>query len=166
LTCFIETLAGFRTALEWVAAARRVRGAEATSVAVAGEIPSGWLQTRLMGRLRPAAEQRWLDLRSLETRVALRRELAPDLIADGAADFDLGDALSRQRAMTQRAARWAYEAGYNGIAYTSRFGCAYDCWVLFEGAAFAVDRVATIDRTDRDLDQVARLFDLSLPTAD
>jgi hypothetical protein len=88
------------------------------------------------------------------------------LVARGLTDFDLSDALSRQRPMTQGVARWAHEAGYSGIAYTSRFGCPYDCWVLFERADFAVDVVDSISRTDPDLLEVARLFELYLPPSD
>jgi hypothetical protein len=165
-TCFIETLAGFRASLEWIEAARRVRAAVPTVAVSPGAIPSSWLQSRLIGRLRPMPDQRWLDLRSLESRIALRYELAGELIARGLTDFDLSDALSRERAMTQRAARWAYETGYSGIAYTSRFGCPYNCWVLFERATFVVDVVESINRADPDLLEVVRLFDLQLPPGD
>ncbi len=47
--------------------------------------------------------------------------------------------------------RFAYDNGFHGIAYISRFDDNFDCWAIFEGARFdVVDRVP-IARDDPDL---------------
>ncbi len=66
-------------------------------------------------------------------------------------------------ALTQAIGRWAYEHGYHGIAYTSRFSDVLACWAIFEGSAF--ERVAdpeTIARHDPDLLIAAGLFGLDV----
>src|SRR5690348_341490 len=128
-------------------------------------VPEHWLSTRRIGHLALAVDGRWLDLRELETRVAVRRELASVLLARQLADFDLGDALARQRPLTQRIARWAYDAGYRGVAYTSRFGCNFDCWAIFVPTRVTAQSVDSISFDDSDLVEVVRLFDLRLSIA-
>ena len=112
-------------------------------------------------RLRP--RQRWLDLRALATREALRRELAETLLRLELADLDLSGVLGPNRALTQSIARWAYERGFTGIVYSSRFDKAFDCWAIFEGAALEpIGLAEPLTRDDPDLLAAARLFGLSL----
>jgi hypothetical protein len=166
LTCFIETLARYRLALEWVAAVGPTAGGLGGHASPGpARVPADWREKRRLGRFRLAAGQRGLDLRALETRIALRGALAAELTARSLADFDLGDAVSRDRTVTQTVARWAYEAGFNDIAYTSRFGCDYDCWAIFDRAHVLRDETEALATDDLDLIEVARLFDLVIPSA-
>jgi hypothetical protein len=112
LACFVETLVPFRISLEWLAAVEQVRpGIYGNDEPTIGLVPRDWLDRRCIGVFTLQPRQRWLDLRSLATRVALRSEFASLLSAHALADFDLGDALSRNRSLTQAIARWAYERG-------------------------------------------------------
>lgn len=137
-------------------------------LAGAGRIPANWHLIRRIGWLEPDPNLRALDLRAIETREALRHGLAPFLIRLGYTDFDLGDALNRDRRLTQHISRWAYDLGYRAIAYTSRFGAELPCWVLHgSGAepdqpAFTPLGTAAIERGDPDLVEAARLLGLKL----
>lgn len=129
LACFIETLAPFRPELDWLAEVRRtpIEPDDLDGLRDAGLVPDMWHVNRRIGVIEPRSDLRALDLRSLETRESLRAELAPWLRAHGLADFDMGDALSRERVVTQQLSRWAYEHDYRALAYTSRFGSEFDC---------------------------------------
>jgi hypothetical protein len=83
-------------------------------------------------------------------------------------DLDWLAEVRRLRALTQQISRWAYEQGYQALAYTSRFGAEFDCWVLFGGEnapsppSFTPLRIAVIERDNPDLAEAARLLGLTL----
>ena len=80
------------------------------------------------------------------------------------AQLDLGDIMSRDRKLTQWISRWAFDQGYQGIAYKSRLDCGYDCWALFEGADVEpMTMPMAIARDDPDLLAVAEMLGLTLP---
>jgi hypothetical protein len=163
IACFVETLAPFRVSLEWLGAVRRVRaGDRGSDEPEGGVIPADWLARRRIAAFALPPGRQWLDLRALETRVALRGRLASLLATQHQADFDLGDALSRNRPLTQAVARWAYDEGFDGVVYTSRFACAFDCWAIFDRVGTDRRSVTAIHRDDPDLEEVARLFDLRM----
>jgi hypothetical protein len=159
--CFLETLAGFRLSVEALAALRQVTGSQERSPR--GVAPTDWYQKRAVARLRLGPRQRWLDLRAADTREALRSELADTLLDLGLADLDLSGVLGPQRRLSQAIARWAYERGYAGIVYPSRFDDALSLWAIFEGAAFEpVGLPEPIVPDDPDLVATARLFGLAI----
>jgi hypothetical protein len=82
------------------------------------------------------------------------------LLELGHDDFDLGDALGRDRRISQAVSRFAYDNGFQGIAYISRFDDDFDCWAIFEGARFEVIDRVPIPRDDPDLLEAARRFGL------
>jgi RES domain len=126
-------------------------------------VPAEWYHTRAVGQLRLATRQRWLDLRSFETREALRHELARTLLDLGLEDLDLSGVVGPKQQLTQAIARWAYERDYRGLAYSSRFDATLTCWAIFEGAAFEPVRPSEpILPNDPDLIATAKLFALSL----
>ncbi len=126
-------------------------------------VPPDWYQGRAVGLLRITPRQRWLDLRSAETREVLRHELARTLFDFGLADLDLSGVVGPGRQLTQAIARWAYEQGYNGLAYSSRLDAALTCWAIFEGAMFEpAGPPEPILSDDPDLLRVARLFGLGV----
>jgi hypothetical protein len=158
---FVETLARFRPLLEAMARQRQVIGAEEPEPGRQGIVPAGWYHRRAVIRLCLGPGQRWLDLRAPQTREALRRELAATLLALGFTDLDLSAVVGPRRQLTQAIARWAYERGYAGLAYSSRLDAALGLWAIFEGAAFAaVGLPEPIVATDPDLLATARLFGL------
>jgi hypothetical protein len=159
--CFLETLAPFRPSVEALAALQQVTGSQEPMPR--GVVPADWYQKRAVARLRLKTRQRWLDLRAAETREALRSELAATLLDLGLADLDLSGVLGPQRRLTQAIARWAYEHGYIGIAYLSRFDDALSLWAIFEGAVFEpVGVPEPIVPDDPDLVATAHLFGLAI----
>lgn len=114
-------------------------------------VPAGWHRERLIGRLIAEPGQRWLDLRSHETILALRAELATILASLGLEDFDLSVAVGSNRRLTQVISRWAFERDFQGIAYASRHGADLYLWAIFEGSRFEPVEIALVDAHDPDL---------------
>lgn len=163
LAAFVETLPKFRRSIEALAALQEIvpaRGEDFAAEDTAGAIPADWHLKRMIGALRLLPGQRLLDLREHETRETLRVELAPTLQRLGYKDFDLSDALSRNRRLTKPIARFAEERGFRGIAYTSRFDITFDCLAIFEGAEFEALERRSIERDDPDLIEAARRHNL------
>jgi len=158
--CFLETLAPFRPSLEALAALQKVTGGQEPSPR--GVVPADWYQKRAVAGFRLGPGQRWLDLRATESRETLRRELAAALLDLGLADLELSGVLGPRRHLTQAIARWAFENGYAGIVYPSRFDDALSLWAIFEGAALEpVGMPEPIVPDDPDLVAAARLFGLA-----
>jgi hypothetical protein len=160
-TAFLETLAHFRPSLDVLAALEAV---EHTNESLPSpRVPADWYRARAIGRLRLATRQHWLDVRKLETREALRYELAQTLLDLGLADLDLSGVVGPGRQLTQAIARWAYEHTYAGLVYSSRFDAALTCWAIIEGAAFdPVGLPEPILPGDPDLALVAQTFGLAV----
>jgi hypothetical protein len=158
---FIETLARFRPSLEALAALEAVTNSDEPLPRPV--VPPDWYHRRAVGRLRLATRQRWLDLRSIQTREALRAQLAQTLLNLGLEDLDLSGIVGTGRRLTQAIARWAYEGGYAGLVYSSRFDAALSCWAIFEGVA--IERLGPpqpILPDDLDLVSTAKLFSLTV----
>ncbi len=161
IACFVETLARFRSELPFLAARTDVAGAH-EDVARA-RVPADWCNERRLVRFRLKPWQRWLDLRAIETREALRAEFAGLLLSLGLDDLDVSGATTPRRALTQAIAGWAHDNGFQGIVYPSRLDSALTCWALFEGAVIEpVPPIRPIARDDPDLRAVARLFALAI----
>jgi hypothetical protein len=156
---FIEMLAPFRPVLTVLAQLQEVANtSEPSPRAVA---PPHWYQRHAVARLRLTSGQRWLDLRAPATRETLRNELAATLLALEFADLDLSRVLGPSRALTQAIARWAYDRGFAGLAYSSRLDARLTLWAVFEGAGFEpVGLPEPITPDDPDLTATARLFGL------
>lgn len=126
-------------------------------------VPNGWFTRRRLACFRVSSSRGpFLDLGALESLVALRAELAGTLVGLGYPDFDAGEAIGRDRRVTQTIARWAYEEGFGGIRYPSRFDPALPLWAIFEGGTFAEATVSAIAPDDPDLLAVAALFRLTI----
>ena len=161
LGCFVESLARFRPDIELLALLTSVAGA--TEPLPAPVVPVDWYVRRRVGSLRLLPGQRWLDLRAAETLQALRSELASALISLGLSDFDVNTARGPSRDLTRQIAHWAYEHGFQGIGYRSRFADHLDCWAVFEGAALApAGSVDAIGPDDPDLSAAAELVGLTI----
>lgn len=91
----------------------------------------------------------------------MRAELAATLLTLGLSDLDLGHVLGPSTALTQMIARWAYQRGYAGLAYTSRLDARLTLWALFEGVAIEpVGLPEPLTPDDSDLTATARLYGL------
>lgn len=166
LAAFVETLQKWRPSIDALAALENVVPHPAiagTVEHIPGTIPADWHLKRSLGTLRLLPDQRWLDLREHESRETLRMQLAPMLQQLGLDDFDLSDALSRNRHLTQTISRFAFDEGFQGIAYKSRFDDTFDCWAVFEGARFEPTGRFAILRNDSDLIEAARRLNLRAP---
>lgn len=158
-TAFIETLAPLRLPLDLLA--DHVSPPDQRAQRLGGRISVPWRSARAVGQARLGPGQRWLDLRALATREALRQELAPLLLQLGFRDLDLSSIVGPQRALTQAIARWAHEQGAMGLVYHSRLDNRRTCWAVFEGATFTpAGAPERITADDPDLAAVARLFGL------
>jgi hypothetical protein len=99
----------------------------------------------------------------MQTREALRGELVQTLLDLGLGDLDLSGVVGPRRELTQAIARWAYNCGYAGLVYSSRFDAALTCWAIFEGAKLGhIGLPEAILPTDRDLRAAAELFGLRI----
>jgi hypothetical protein len=130
LGCFVETLAPLRPSLTDIAALSLAAGA---TIRPATHVPPAWRSARRIARLSVRPGLRWPDLRASETCELLRAELADVVLHLGMTDVDVGGARGPSRALTQRVARWAFQSGFAGIAYRSRFADDLDSWAIFEG---------------------------------
>lgn len=166
--CFIETLYRFRRPLA-ILAAERALSADEPPPAPLATLPPAWWRKRAFCRLRLEEEVRWLDLRSLDTREALRPVFASLLAHLQLTEFDLSAIYGPHRVLTQGIARWAYEWGYAGLRYGSRYDEALNCWTLFERLGVATFRregdIEPIAPDDPDLLSVATLFGLTVSPA-
>lgn len=93
----------------------------------------------------------------------MRSKLAPVLRQLALPELDVSVLRGPNRPLTRAVGRWAYDAGYQGIIYRSRFHDAFDCWAIFEGADFdRVGSVTPLTADDPDLRAAAALFGLTI----
>jgi len=169
LACFLETLAWIRHQPASVVAWRAVAGPDGPLPPE--EVPTDWQQQRLVGKIRVVTRARLLDIRTLPTCAFLRRELVTTLHTLNVPDLDPSTVRGLNRALTQAIAGWAFEQGYQGVAYRSRFddGLTYtfDCWALFD--IVDIEQAGphgVIARDDPDLHDAAALHGLRLSAVD
>jgi hypothetical protein len=148
--CFLETLACFRPGL-----AEDQR---------AGIIPSEWFASRRLGQF-SLADPNWraLDLRIAEPIQELRKQLQSFLVSRGYAELDVSHVLGQDFVLTQELAGWAYEQGFGGIIYSSRFALDRTCFAIFEGTHLSDAQSMVIDRDDPDLIWAANVLNLIIP---
>jgi hypothetical protein len=166
--CYLETLDTFRP--DRALLQRLLAMGPETFVPQSGLVPDTYFD-RLIASLRLEPGQRWLDVRigAPETVVALSREPAiaamlPEL--GYGKRVKPGDLVGSDRRLTRKVARWAYERGYAGLAYSCSHDLRLDCWAVFEGAAFSVvGPPSPIDPTNPDFIAVARQFELTISFA-
>lgn len=152
LACFYESLAPFRVELNGVAAQGITRE---------------WLTSHRIGSFTlhdPGHTGRWLDLMASETLFFIRTNFSELLQELGYVDFDIGVAMTNDRALTRQIGNWAHAEGYSGITYGTRHAPGLSCWAIFENALIEVhDPASPISEHDQDLIAVARTWNLSWP---
>ena len=166
--CFLETLDTFRP--DRALLQRLLAMGPSAFTPQSGLIPDSYFD-RLLAPLRLQPGLRWLDARlsAPQTAVALSRDpiIAKSLPTLGyGARFKPGDLVGSDRALTQTIARWAFDQGFAGIAYSCSHDPSLDCWAIFEGPHVRpAGAPHPIDPTDPDLIAVAQLFELTISFA-
>lgn len=134
-----------------------------------GAIPAEWRQRRLLAHVRIAEDWPFLDVEALETREALRIELAEVLALYGYSDLDIAVIRGSDRRVTRFISQWAWMQEtndrlprYAGIRYTSRLENAWELWAVFEEVPVDVLAMSPIGRDDRDLNLVAKQYGLTV----
>jgi hypothetical protein len=148
--CFLETLADYRPGL--------------IEDQRAGIIPAEWFATRRLGQFSLADPRlRALDLQTAEQIQELRKQLQLFLANRGYAELDVSHVLGQDFVLTQEIAGWAYEQGFGGIIYSSRFALDRTCIAIFEGTRLSDTQTMVIDRDDPDLIWAADVLKLIIP---
>jgi hypothetical protein len=142
--CFFESLARFRPPPRLLLNRESLPPEIVESI---GRIPPRWLRERqiasfLLVDMDPPST--WLDLRRPESHQLLRYELAALLVGLDVQDFDISIATSSERRLTQPIGNWAFEQGYQGIIYCTRFDPRLACYAIVERDNGV--RIAELDR--------------------
>ena len=130
LGCFIETLARFRVDVSFVADLAHMENGE-DDVTAFGTVRRAWLKGRCIGTAKVEGE--YANIYALGWVNHLRTALAGIAVKLGMKDFDLSSLEPAEpRLLTQRAGRIAFELGFAGIFYHSRYGHSLENWAIFE----------------------------------
>ena len=130
LGCFVETLARFRVDVSFVAELALMENGEDDFTAF-GSVRRTWLKGRCIGSANVDGE--YADIYSLEWVGHLRVALAEIALKLGMEDIDLSSLeRAEPRLLTQRAGRIAFELGFAGVFYLSRYGHSIENWAIFE----------------------------------
>ena len=132
LGCFLETLARYRPDMALYAELAEIAGED--DFVPPGTVPREWFCNRAIGSA--YASGTFADIGDSYWIAALRRALAPRLIALGIPEFD-ASVLQRSgpRLLTQTASAVVYREGFQGIRYLSKYGHDLKNWALFQTCA-------------------------------
>ena len=96
-----------------------------------GTVRRAWLKGRCIGKANVEGE--YADIYALEWVSHLRTALAEVAVKLGMEDIDLSSLeRAEPRRLTQQAGRIAFELGYAGVYYHSRYGHSIENWAIFE----------------------------------
>lgn len=173
--CFGETLARFRPdplLSEVIGDEWRKLGFMAV-----GDIPADWRQRRTAVRVGfPSGGHnakfkdgaQFLDIESVETREAMRSDLAPLLAYYHYDDLDVALVRGRDRRVTRYISQWVFEQAdedgdplYAGIRYLSRLNTAWECWAVFDDVEIEELERRPIRGDDRSYKKIAKLYGLT-----
>lgn len=130
LGCFIETLARFRVDVSFVADLALMENGEDDFTAF-GTVRGAWLKGRCIGSA--SVEGEYADIYALEWVSHLRTALADVALKLGMEEIDLSSLeRAEPRLLTQKAGRIAFELGFAGVFYHSRYGHSIENWAIFE----------------------------------
>ena len=130
LGCFIETLARFRVDVSFVADLALMENGEDDFTAF-GTVRRAWIKGRCIGTANVEGE--YADIYALGWVSHLRSALAGIAVKLGMEDIDLSSLeRAEPRLLTQQAGRIAFELGYAGVFYHSRYGHSIENWAIFE----------------------------------
>jgi hypothetical protein len=159
LSCFIETLARFRTDLTLVAELAEIRGED--DFLEYGVVPSEWRANRVVGTA--VVRGHYADICAPEWIGHLRKKLAVDCHRLGIADLDACVLQSADlRSLTQLVSRCVYEAGLPGIYYRSRHGHSLENWAFFEPFHISDPKSKRITADNPALQEALTILNLTL----
>jgi len=135
LGCFIETLARFRVDVSFIADLALMENGEDDFTAL-GTVRRAWIKGRCIGAATVGGE--YADIYALGWVSHLRTALAEIAVRLGMEDVDLSSLeRAEPRQLTQHAGRNAFELGYAGVYYHSRYGHSIENWAIFEDWAIS-----------------------------
>lgn len=130
-----------------------------------GAVRRAWLRGRCIGTAN--VEGDYADIYALGWVSHLRTALAGIAVKLGMKDFDLSSLEPAEpRQLTQRAGRIAFEVGYSGVFYHSRYGHSLENWAIFEDWAvpdrFPIRQAKSqkVAEDDPDLPEALRILGL------
>jgi hypothetical protein len=130
LGSFIETLARFRVDVSFIADLALMEWGEDDFTAF-GTVSRAWIKGRCIGTAN--VEGDYADIYALGWVSYLRSALAGTAVKLGMKDIDLSSLeRAEPRLLTQNGSRIAFELGYAGVYYHSRFGHSMENWAIFE----------------------------------
>jgi hypothetical protein len=166
---FGETTAHFRKSAATLAGLEEIEDDEELDPELrGGVVPEEWRLKRHLGSTRLDDNLIFADFTDGKTLTILREELAGLLVRFELEDFDLSVISSKQRRVTQEAARFVYElAGPGsmslaGIRYMSRHNTKWELWAIFaDRVIHEPDEVlGTIRQDDPGLAEAAEVLGL------
>ncbi len=166
LGCFIETLARFRVDVSFLADLALMENGDDDFTAV-GTVGRAWIKGRCIGAAHFEGE--YADIYALGWISHLRTALAGIAVSLGLEDIDLSSLeRAEPRRLTQEAGRYAFELGYAGVNYHSRYGHSIENWAIFEDWTIP-NRFPThrpwsrkVEEDDQDLLEALRILGLFL----
>jgi hypothetical protein len=170
--CFGETLARFRPD-PTIRALVRAEWAELGFMNV-GDVPADWRQRRIAVHATFPTQDafahgvQFLDVESLETREALREEMASLLAFYNLKDLDVATVRGGDRRITRYIGQWAYDqrtedglARFAGVRYLSRLNTDWECWAVFDDVPIVELNRKPILPTDEALLRIAKSYSLT-----
>lgn len=98
-----------------------------------GLVSAEWINSRQICSGKFCLQSPLLDIFNAEVIEEVRRSLATTIMESGASDLDLSEVSRVNRELTQAISLWAWQSGYSGVRYASRFGADLVCYAFFEG---------------------------------
>jgi hypothetical protein len=151
----LEWLASFRVSMKKIADLERLPPPPIDEpFPTSGVVTQQDLQERRLGTftLQRKPHLKFLDARESETISHLRVVMASTFVALGVDEFDPSELIGRNRKLTQAIADWAYNQGYSGIVYMSRYEPRLlTNWALFEPLYITLTGETEIAPDDPDL---------------
>ncbi len=164
LGAFKEVLADFRPA----ASSAGLQALSTEHLMTVGSVPASWRHARSIVEFSLDNPLPFLDVERDETLTYLTGALAEELERLDIELLDSSNVRGPNRLLTRAIAHWAYtrvdendEAVYSGIRYSSRFE-SHECWAVFAGVQLGAVSTSPISQHDRDVEAVARAFNLSV----
>lgn len=165
IACYAETLARFRPTPRI-----REKLSDEPGFMVIGGVPRDWRLQRSVAEIKVDGALPFLDVEDPGTQDYLSEVLHSRLVALGYTDnLDFSDVCNRDRRLSRAIAQYAYTATdedsrpvYSGIRYSSRLNPAWECWAVFDGTPHELVEERAIELHDTDLQEVAKIWNLTL----
>lgn len=151
----LEWLASFRVSMKTLAKLGAIELNEPHPTS--GALTRQDLKERRLGTftVQQTPSLKFLDVREPATIAQLRVVLASTFLNMGVDEVEPSELLGRNRGLTQAIGGWAYEQGYNGVVYLSRYDPRLSNWALFD--SLHINPIGERDIAPDDPDLIAAL---------